>query len=371
MQSSPIAAANRYTPAVPPDVPAGIDLANLSAYFAATIPGGDAPLTATLIAGGKSNLTYKVTSNNGAWIVRRPPLGHILPTAHDMGREFRVQHALRPVGVPVPNTLALCTDTAVIGAPFYVMEFCDGEIIAEEVPTHFATDPAERRAISHALIESLVALHAVDYNAAGLGDFGRPDGYLERQVRRWSEQWERSETRPIPAMAELIRRLRGALPASPAPTIVHGDYRLGNLILDRAKPGHILAILDWEMATLGDPLADLGYVLLYWGEPGDSPSMKRGNETAEVTRVPGYASRAEMAALYARLSGRDISNIEYYHVFSVYKLAVIYEGIHARFLKGETVGEGFEGYGQRVENLVRAALELADAAESPALRGHS
>lgn len=350
-------------------VPAGINFEGVSTYFAERVPGGDAPLTVALISGGKSNLTYKVSVGDKAWVVRRPPLGHVLPTAHDMAREYRVISALGGTGVPVPRTIALCEDNTVNGAPFYVMEFVDGVIVADEIPPGYADTVEARQAMSRGLVETLVKLHAVDYNGVGLGDFGRPEGYLERQVRRWSEQWDRSETRPIPEIKELIRRLRTAIPQSPAPTIVHGDYRLGNMILDRADPGRVVAILDWEMCTLGDPLSDLGYTLGYWGEIGDDMVLGDANATSNVTRVPGFFSRAELVAYYAKLSGRDVSNIEFYQVLATYKLAVICEGIHARFLAGETVGEGFEGYGERTELLVNSALQVADSAADPRMRG--
>jgi aminoglycoside phosphotransferase (APT) family kinase protein len=214
-----------------------------------------------------------------------------------------------------------------------------------------------------------VELHAIDYESVGLGDFGRPEGYLARQVRRWGEQWARSETRPLPEVNELIKRLNAAIPESPPPTIVHGDYRLGNMMLDFDDPGRVVAVLDWEMCTLGDPLSDLGYTLGYWGEAGDTESQIKARPTSAVTAQPGFPTRRELIEEYGRRSGRDISAVEFYQVLAYYKLAVITEGIHARFLAGETVGEGFEGYGERTENLARYALEIAESAADPRLRG--
>jgi aminoglycoside phosphotransferase (APT) family kinase protein len=352
-----------------PTVPAGINYESISRYFAQNVPGGDAPLTISLISGGRSNLTYKVSAGEAAWVLRRPPLGHVLPTAHDMSREFKVLAGLAKTDVPAPRPIALCEDSSVNSAPFYVMEFKDGVILGESIPPGYAETRAERYAIGEGLIRTLVKLHAVDYNAVGLGDFGRPEGYLERQVRRWSEQWVRSETRPIPAISELIRRLKNSIPESPPPTIVHGDYRLGNMILDRDDPGHVIALLDWEMATLGDPLSDLAYTLLYWGEPGDSASYNQALSASAVVADGSFPTRAELIANYAKLSGRNVEHIEFYRVLAAYKLAVIVEGIHARFLAGETVGEGFEGYGERAELLVQHAMEMADAAPDPRLRG--
>ena len=350
-------------------VPAGIKYEAVSRFFAENVPGGKAPLTFSLISGGRSNLTYKVESDNGTWVLRRPPLGHVLPTAHDMAREFKVLSGVARVGFPSPVPIALCEDSSVNDYPFYVMEYREGVIIVDDLPAGYAETPERRKAISEALVKTMVELHAIDYDAVGLGDFGRPDGYLERQVRRWGEQWGRSETRPLAEVAELIKRLNAAIPVSPPPTIVHGDYRLGNMMLDFDDPSRTVAVLDWEMCTLGDPLSDLGYTLGYWGEAGDSESQIRARPTSSVTAQPGFYTRRELIEEYGRLSGRDISAVEFYQVLAYYKLGVITEGIHARFLAGETVGEGFEGYGERTENLMRYALEIADSAADPRLRG--
>jgi len=351
------------------NLPAGIKYESVSTFFAENVPGGRAPLSFSLISGGRSNLTYKVSSDSGTWVLRRPPLGHVLPTAHDMAREFKVLSGVTKVGYPAPKPIALCEDGSVNDYPFYVMEYREGVIIAEEVPPGYADTTERRQAMSKALVRTLVELHAIDYEAVGLGDFGRPEGYIERQVRRWSEQWGRSETRPLPEIQEVIKRLNRAIPTSPPPTIVHGDYRLGNMMLDSDDPGRVVAVLDWEMCTLGDPLSDLGYTLGYWGEEGDPPSYVAARPTSSVTSVPGYFTRRELIDEYAALSGRDVSAIEFYQVLAFYKLAVITEGIHARFLAGETVGEGFEGYGERTENLARFALEIADQSADKRLRG--
>jgi aminoglycoside phosphotransferase (APT) family kinase protein len=286
-----------------------------------------------------------------------------------MAREYRVLSALAGTDVPAPRTYALCEDPAYNGTPFYVMEYKSGVIITAELPAGFAETAKERRRLSIGLVDALVRLHAVDYEVVGLGDFGRPQGYLERQIRRWGEQWERSKTRELAGIDELARRLRAALPASPAPTIVHGDYRLGNMMLAQHDPGRVEAILDWEMATLGDPLADLGYTLIYWGDATDPPDQRAVGSIQAVTAQPGFLSRAELVEEYARRSGRDVAAIDYYQVLATYKLAIINEGIYARYLKGQTVGEGFEGYGESTTRLVGRALALADASEDPRLRG--
>jgi aminoglycoside phosphotransferase (APT) family kinase protein len=345
----------------------GIRHAAVERFFAEHVPGAAGPLRFTLISGGRSNLTYRVEGPEGRrWVLRRPPLGHVLPTAHDMAREHRVLAALADSEVPVARPIALCADPAVNGAPFYVMEDAPGVVLTDRLPDGYATTAAERRRIGEALVDVLVRLHAVDVEAVGLADFGRPAGYLERQVRRWAQQWERSATGPLPAIEELQRRLAAALPASPAPTIVHGDYRLGNLALDPDDPGRVVAVYDWEMATLGDPLADLGYTLIYWSEPGDAGD---GRTLPSVTAAPGFLSRAELIERYARGSGRDVAHVDFYQVLALYKLAIISEGIYARWKMGKTLGEGFETLGRAAGPLAERALAIARASSDAKLRG--
>ncbi len=354
---------------IPASGPDGLDLAALAAYLPSFIPAAEGPLSAELIGGGRSNLTYYIRSKHGEWVLRRPPLGHVLPTAHDMAREYRVISALGPTDVPVPRTLHLCEDPAIIGAPFYVMERVHGVIVHEELPPGLAPDAAARRRMSEAFVDALVRLHAVDIQAVGLESFGRPQGFMERQVRRWGEQWERSKTRELPDLEELRRRLARAVPESPAPTIVHGDYRLENMIFASGKPDTIVAILDWEMSTLGDPLADLGYALVYWVQEGD-PELRRFAMSSGIsTAVPGFMTRDELVADYERRSGRSLANVDFYLAFAFFKLAVIVEGIHARFLAGETRGEGFEQLGERVPALAQLGMDAANGSGSPALRG--
>jgi aminoglycoside phosphotransferase (APT) family kinase protein len=347
----------------------GLDAEAVSKFFAAHVEGGDVPLAFSFLSGGRSNLTYRVDGGGRSWVLRRPPLGHVLPTAHDMAREHRVLTALRDTGLPVPRTRALCTDDTVNGAPFYVMDFVPGVVIEEEMPAGWAETPVERRRIGAALMQTLAALHAVDLRAVGLADFGRPEGYLARQVRRWSQQWERSKAGEVPGISELARRLEAALPRTPAATLVHGDWRLGNVALDPADPGRIVAIFDWEMATLGDPLADLGYTLVYWGEPGDAPGARGPGRYASVTTAPGFHTRAELVEEYARASGRDVSSIDFYEVLALYKLAVISEGAYARWRAGLTAGEGFEDVQRASIPLSEAALALAGRSALPGLRG--
>ncbi|MGH8984952.1 MAG: phosphotransferase family protein [Acidimicrobiia bacterium] len=344
----------------------GVDLDRLRTFFAEHVDGAsaDRELTAELIAGGRSNLTYGISDGAHKWVLRRPPLGHVLPTAHDMGREYRVLSGLADTDVPVPRTLAFCDDESVNDAPFYVMERVDGQILrtADDIARLRADQAA---ACSRELIDVLARIHAVDYETVGLGDFGHPEGYLERQLRRWGEQWERSKAADLPAIDDLARRLRAALPESGPPTIVHGDYRLDNTMLAPDDPTHIVAVLDWEMATLGDPLADVGLFLLYWAQ-NDAQVIATGEG---ISNDAGFLSHDEVVAHYAERSGRRVDELDWYVVFAGYKLAIIVEGIAARYRMGKTLGEGFEAMGETVARLVDGALAQASRSSIPALRG--
>lgn len=345
----------------------GIRRVAVERFFADRVPGAAGSLRFSLISGGRSNLTYRVEDEHGqCWVLRRPPLGHVLPTAHDMSREFRVLAALADTDVPVARPLALCEDPSVNDAPFYVMEYAPGIVLTETLPPGYATRADDRRRIGDALVDVLVRLHAVDFRAVGLAEFGRPAGYLERQLRRWAQQWERSQTGALAEIDELRARLERALPESPPATLVHGDYRLGNLALDPADPGRVVAVYDWEMATLGDPLADLGYTLIYWIEAGDTDDSRL---VPGVTAAPGFPGRAALLERYARASGRDVTHVDFYQVLALYKLAVISEGIYARWQQGKTLGEGFESLGRAAAPLAARALAIADAASDPKLRG--
>jgi len=344
------------------DVP-GVDAARVARFFARDVPGGDVPLTFRLIAGGRSNLTYLVEGGGRQWVLRRPPLGHVLATAHDMAREHRVLAALARTDVPVARPVALCEDRTVNDAPFYVMEYRPGIVVHDTLPAGFATTPSERARISHGLVDTLVRLHAIDPGAVGLADFGRPEGYLERQVRRWATQWAANATSPIPLVDDLLIRLARAVPTSSAATIVHGDYRLGNVCLDPADPGRIVAVFDWEMATLGDPLADLGYLLIYWADPGEAPLA---GAFSNVTAHPGFLPRDAIVEAYARASGRTVAAIDFYRVLALTKLAIISEGIYKRHILGKAIGDET---GLRVtEALAERARTIADATGDPRLR---
>ncbi|SPL92005.1 possible phosphotransferase [[Actinomadura] parvosata subsp. kistnae] len=321
------------------------------------MPDAGEPQSVSLISGGRSNLTYLVEGGERRLVLRRPPLGHVLPTAHDMRREWRVISALAPTPVPVPEPVAFCADEDVIGAPFYLMGYVEGAAVRSREQLGDRT-PEQTRRLSERLAEVLAAIHAVDYREVGLGDFGRPEGYMTRQLDRWCQQWERSKTADLPEYDRLVTRLRERLPAEAAGTLVHGDYRLDNTLL-RLGDLEITAVVDWEMSTLGDPLADLGLTLTYWHDHGDE-ERARIPVAGDVTVAPGFMNAAEFAAHYTKVSGRDISDLGFYVAFGNFKLAVIVEGIHARFRQGKTVGEGFDRIGAAVPILIARAHRMLD-----------
>ncbi|MFW6774098.1 phosphotransferase family protein [Nocardioides sp. CPCC 205120] len=342
------------------DVP-GLDPVALTAWWRTAL--ADDPATGlagdlggSLVAGGKSNLTYRVGDGTRTWIVRRPPLGHVLATAHDMAREHRVMTALAPTAVPVPATYALCTDDTVLGAPFYVM--------ADVAGTPYRTadqlaplGPERTRRISEELVDTLAALHAVVPEEVGLADFGRPEGFLVRQVRRWSTQLERSRSRELPAADELRRRLEGAVEEAAAgthPGIVHGDYRLDNALVD--DTGAVAAVIDWEMATLGDTLTDVALMVLYGRLAEVAPGA-----VADAGRAPGFLDEDAILDRYATALGTDLRALDVHLGLAAFKLAVILEGIHYRHQRGQTVGEGFADVGAVVVPLLQMGLAALPA----------
>ena len=327
----------------------GLDLPALDAFLAGRVAGYAGGLRAELVSGGRSNLTYRLTDGVSSWILRRPPLGTLTPSAHDMAREYRVVAALHGSGVPVAAPVALADDT-VLGVPFALVGYVPGVVLRSEDDLAALVDTEVHRC-AFALVDTLVALHAVDPAAVGLGDFGRPEGYLRRQVRRWHGQWERVRTRELPDIDDLHARLDGACPPESGATIVHGDFRIDNTILDPADPARILAVVDWEMATLGDPLADLALHLAY-GDPAFAPVLG-GSAASTSPRMPG---REALAARYAEASGRDLSDLGFHLALAYFKIAVIAEGIHQRHLRGDTRGDGFSTVGTATAPLAAAGL---------------
>ena len=353
----------------PPGIPSP---ARLEKWLSGTLDGEPAVLTdIQLIAGGRSNLTYRLAVSGPGGerllVLRRPPLGHVLPTAHDMSREFRVLSALAGTRVPVARPVAFCDDVEVIGAPFYLMEHVSGVVLRSRQDTSVLTEP-QAAELSERLADMLAAIHGVDVEAVGLGGLGRGAGYLTRQLGRWQRQWELSKTREVPGYDQLVARLTATLPPEGETTLVHGDFRLDNMLVTVASPPRILAVVDWEMATLGDPLADLGLTLVYWSDPGEESWLQPALGSAapgpglrtDGTTTPGFMTRAEFIAGYAQRTGRDVSRIGYYVAFGYFKLAVVLEGIHARYLQHQTVGEGFEHEGPAVPVLIARAHEVLD-----------
>ena len=342
--------------------PPGLDVLAVTAWLDGRRPGLLAgPPRASLVPGGRSNLTYLLDDGHRRFVLRRPPLGHVLATAHDMGREYRVLSALHGTEVPVPEPLASCTDAGVTGAPFYVMEFVDGIVVRRRDDA--AALPADgRRMLVDASMDVLADLHGVDPTAVGLADFGRPEGFMPRQVHRWARQLEASRSRDLPGVDELRAGLEASVPPDGDGTIVHGDYRLDNLVV--AGPGEpdayaVRAVLDWEMAALGDPLADLGLLVAYWDGLGasDDPVV------APLGPGAGLPPGSELVARYAARSGRDVSTLPWFVAFGFFKIVAILEGIHYRFVHGQTVGDGFDRIGDIVPALVRDGL--AALARSP------
>ena len=339
----------------------GIDADGVTRWFAGNVAGSTPPLSFELIAGGRSNLTYRVTDAAGrAFALRRPPLSHVLPTAHDMAREFRVITALGPTPVPVPVTHGLCQDASVNGADFYVMEFVEGHIVRDAGGAQRDLDEPGRRRAGESLADTLAALHAVDVDAVGLGDFAKRDGYVERQLRRWYEQFQRSHVEGLDTstvVGAVHDRLAASVPVQRGTSIVHGDYRLDNTVL--GPDGSMRAVLDWEICTLGDPLADVGLLMVYWTEPGDEAALLG----VTPTTVAGFPDRAAMKDRYGRASGRDLADLDYYVAFGYWKLACILQGVFARYVGGATAGDrsSVDDFGLSVVRLAEMAQRALDA----------
>ncbi|MFI5909333.1 phosphotransferase family protein [Dactylosporangium sp. NPDC051541] len=306
---------------------------------------------ATLIAGGKSNLTFFLKSQAGSVVLRRPPTGERLPSAHDMGREARVQRALAGTSVPVPRVLLEERTGDLLGVPFYVMEKVDGHVVRDELPP-----PSARAALTDALVDVLADLHRIDPESVGLGDYGRPAGFLARQLRRWRGQWDASKTHDLPDLDELGSRLGAAVPQAQRSAIVHGDYRIDNCMLDVRDSARVLAVLDWELSTLGDPLADLGMLLFYWREPGEPRPLL----TPALTREGGFPGRAHLAERYARRTGTDLAELAFYEAFAHFKFAVIAQGVAARAAAGAMAGQTFGDLDDEVRRVAAEGLAVID-----------
>jgi aminoglycoside phosphotransferase (APT) family kinase protein len=332
----------------------GIDGPKVTAWFEEHVAGAQGPLGFDLIAGGHSNLTFGVTDANGSrYVLRRPPLGQVLATAHDMSREHKIIAALGPTDVPVAPALGLCTDESVNGAPFYVMAFVDGHVLRDTRAAE-AISVAARTNAGASIAHTLARIHAVDPDAVGLGDLGKKEDYVARQLRRWSGQWEKSKTRELPLIDEVHEALLARIPDQGPAAIVHGDYRLDNCMTD--SDGNVIAVLDWELCTLGDPLADVGLLAVYWNDPDEGSAL-----VTSPTATEGFPRRKQVLDAYATESGRDLSQIDYYIALGFWKLACIVEGVYARYIGGamgkDRDPSAFDGFKHQVDHCARQAAE--------------
>ncbi|MXY72411.1 MAG: phosphotransferase family protein [Dehalococcoidia bacterium] len=336
-----------------------IDVPALERYLAERVPGDDAPLECERHVVGSSNVTYYVTRGSQEWVLRRPPPGPLLPTAHDVLREHRFIAALQGEA-RVPEPVVACDDDSIIGAPFYLMERCFGAMLRDGIPEAY-DNPTGRRRIAEDLVATLVELHGVDWEAVGLR--GRASGYLERQMRRWIGQWEltRPQTRDLPGLDEIVEWLKARMPGDAGATVVHGDYRLDNVMYAAEEPS-VVAIFDWEMATVGDPLADVGWLLSYWGDPGDPPPPPGWDPPTLLTAQEGFPDHEEVIALYEEGSGRSMQHVAFYHVFAVFKLAIILEGLYMQHLQETAANPDSARFEWFVPVLVDRAQRLMAAA---------
>lgn len=329
----------------------GLDLVALERFLKDRGVSVEGRLRAELISGGKSNLTYGILDDKSHWVLRRPPTAGLTPSAHDVAREFRITSALQGSEVPVARTVALCEDESVMGAHFTVVEYISGQVVRSKDDLDALTDDDIDRSLGE-LVRIIAELHNVDYDAVGLGQLGRPDGYVTRQVKLWASQWGRVKTRELPDLERLHAALAESIPVSPTPSIVHGDYRIDNTILDAHDPGRVVAVVDWELSTLGDPLTDLAMMCVYRHPALDDVLGFPAAWSSE--RLP---STDDLVQRYAVASGRDIANWNFYMGLAYLKLAVIAEGINHRWRAGATVGDGFDRAGEAVPDLVAAGLE--------------
>jgi aminoglycoside phosphotransferase (APT) family kinase protein len=348
-----------------------LDPSALEAYLRAHMgellsgqPLDDAGIELAQFPGGHSNLTYLVRLGGHEFVLRRPPVGPVAPTAHDMPREYRLLSAIHPVFNLAPRPYLLCEDLSIIGVPFYLMERRRGIVIRREMPAEFGDSQEVRRRISEALVDTMALLHSVDIYSTGIAGIGKPAGFVTRQVKGWTERWHRSKTSEVREVEEVVNWLAGRIPPEPDPaagrpaTLVHNDMKLDNTMLDPSDPSRVVAVLDWEMCTVGDPLIDLGIFLCYWAQKGD-PEARR-ESISPVTTEPGWMTRAEVIERYCEKTGRDVSGIAFYETFALFKVAVVLQQIYFRYVRGQTKDERFKEFDRRVEGLARAALDLAE-----------
>jgi aminoglycoside phosphotransferase (APT) family kinase protein len=338
-----------------------LDLDALSSYLDRRGFSRGRKISVEQFPGGHSNLTYLLKLEDGCeYVLRRPPLGPVAPKAHDMAREHRILSAVHPVFPPAPAPALCCEDISILGAPFYLMERRRGMVVRRENPPEIGEDLGLRRRVGEALLDTLVQLHSIDVTRPPIAAIGKPAGFLERQLTGWSERWRRARTGDLPAMDRVMAWLSARLPTPPGAALLHNDYKLDNVMLDRGDPTRIVAVLDWEMSALGDPLIDLGILLCYWPQAGDPP--ERLESISPVTAMPGWPTRAELVDRYAAKTGRDVSRIVYYEIFALFKVAVVLQQIYHRYWLGQTTDERFAAMEQRVIGLIRMASDLAGEA---------
>ena len=338
-----------------------LDERALSLYLGDKLSGAKSRLEVSQFGGGHANLTYLIRCGGREYVLRRPPIGTKAASSHDMGREYRVLSALHEAFPPAPKALLHCEDLSVIGAPFFVMERRSGTVVRGVIPEAYGggKDPGKNRALSEVLIDTLVAFHGADYRGVGLEGIGKPEGFMARQVVGWAERYEKAKTKEIEWVGDLTGWLREKLPISPVPTLLHNDWRLDNIMLDRTDPKRVVAVFDWDMCTLGDPLADLGTLLSLWIEAGEGLE----NMAIMPSHVPGFMTRQEAIERYGERSGRDVSRIVYYRVFGMFKMAVIAQQIYYRFKRGETTDSRFEPFGMAAEFLIAWAWSEAQSSK--------
>ena len=323
------------------------------------------PIELAQFPGGHSNLTYLIRNGHQEFVLRRPPVGPVAPTAHDMPREYKLLSVINPSFPLAPKPILLCEDISIIGVPFYLMERRRGFIMRFKVPSQIGENLALRRGVSEAMVDTLVALHAVDIQSTGIVQIGKPAGFVARQVRGWADRWQRSKTGDLTEMDQVIQWLLDRIPPDPDnATIVHNDFKLDNLMLDDDDPSRVVAVLDWEMCTVGDPLVDVGLALAYWtmqgGKKGSAASVDQNSSLRAVTSGPGWMMREEIIERYAKKTGCDLSRIAFYEAFARFKVAVVIQQIYFRYVQGQTRDERFRNFDGLVRELAAEALELAE-----------
>jgi aminoglycoside phosphotransferase (APT) family kinase protein len=339
-----------------------LEVDKLEPYLRSHLPAAEGPLSVRQFSGGLANLSYLICFGDTEYVLRRPPLGPIAPSSHDMKREYRVLSKLYRVFPLAPRSYLFCDDHSIIGADFQVMERRHGVVIRKQVPQPFSDDPVLKRKIGEMVVDVLARLHSVDRKVAGLEDLGRPQGFVKRQLDGWVQRWQRAAHEENPAMSRLIAWLYENFPTSRQTTLLHNDYKLDNIMIDGKDPTKPVAVLDWDMCTSGDPLLDLGYLLNQWVEPGDDPMWIE--EAAMPTAEQGFASRSEVIERYARLTGFDVGEIDWYYAFAAMKFAVIIQQIYIRYRRGQTQDERFANYDARASSFVDKGCEIACLGET-------